>query len=120
MDILEMLNQFAVDARLWMLLGLIVTDVFFGVFDALRNKKFELKKLADFYQSMVIPYVGGYLISYIISNYLPGGGLDGVLGFSLTTVMWATAVTSLVGSIRNHLKNISVKVEEMKVEEIEG
>ncbi len=81
------------------LLGLILLQVILAVALAIREKKFEWQKLADFYQSKVIPYVIGWLafvfLVRLISTELLGPEYSGIVGESVTWLSWLAVVSSL-------------------------
>ncbi len=85
--------------QLLTLLGLILLQVILGVALAIREKKFEWQKLADFYQSKVIPYVIGWLafvfVVRLISTELLGPEYSVLVGEGVTWLSWLAVVSSL-------------------------
>jgi hypothetical protein len=84
--------------------ALILTDVVFGVMIALRTSTFNFQKLADFYKSMVLPYILGYLVLYLVVGFvLPpngdGGTLD-ILNQASVTLAWAALAGTLLASLK--------------------
>lgn len=55
-------------ATLGTVLGLILADTIFGIFQSLKNKEFSFGKLAQFFQTNLVPYVGGLLVLSLFSN----------------------------------------------------
>ena len=64
---------------------------------ALKEGKFEWRKVGQFYQTMVLPYVGGYLTLYVVIGLIPE--LEGVLGDGLALAALSFVVATLGGSI---------------------
>ena len=91
------------------LLGLILLQVILAVALAIREKKFELQKLADFYQSKVVPYVIGWLafvfvVRLISTDYL--GEYSGLVGDGVTWLSWLAVVSSLAARIVDTAKDL--------------
>ena len=85
------------------LVGLILLQVALAVALALKLGKFELKKLADFYRSMVLPYLIGW-IGFVAAGRLLAAELLGpeyslLASDSVTWLAWLAIVISLGGRI---------------------
>jgi hypothetical protein len=95
------------------LLGLILIDLGFGVASALQRKKFEWGKLADFYQTNVMPYILGYLVLYVCVGFLiPSESLGGIgepVSTAAVTLAWGTLVIKLVKSIQGNFGELYQK-----------
>lgn len=86
------------------LLGLILLDFGLGAAAALRSGKFEFTRLAQFYQTNVLPYVLGFLVLFVAISYvLPvtpeGGTVIDLANQATINVAWAALVANLAGSI---------------------
>lgn len=92
------------------LLGLILLQVILAVALAIREKTFDWKKLADFYQTKVIPYVIGWLafafVVRLISTDLLGPEYNGIVGDGVTWLSWLAVVSSLGARIVETAKEL--------------
>ena len=87
---------------LLVLLATIVLDLILGVSVALKNKTFDLKKLADFYRSSVIPNLigwGGADIVLRLVSFVTGTQLTSILTQVGTAALYGIAMAALLGSI---------------------
>jgi hypothetical protein len=100
----EVLNRFANDARIYIILALIAADVLFAVAQAIKENRFELKKLGDFYKTMVAPFVIGYLTLYVLVGL--GVGFENFFGAVAVNSAFGTLAAHLVGSVMGHAKAI--------------
>lgn len=98
--------EFFQDARLYTILGLIGLDLALGVAAAIKAGRFEWGRLAQFYQTMVAPYVLGYLALYVAFGMVPG--LEGLVGEGLNYTAFGAIVLNLLGSIGGHLKALAL------------
>jgi hypothetical protein len=48
---------------------LMFVDVFLGICAAVKTKTFEWARVADFYKTMIGPFVGGYLIFAVMAEF---------------------------------------------------
>jgi len=103
-DLLGTIVQFFQDARLWVILGLIGLDVVLGIARAIAAGRFEWGKVGQFYRTMVVPCILGYLALYVAFKLVPG--LEGVVGEGLEVVGFGAIVANLVGSIVDHVKKL--------------
>ena len=96
--------------QLLTLLGLILLQVILAVALAIRNKKFEWQKLADFYQTKVVPYVIGWLafvfVVRLISTDLLGPTYSVLVGDGVTWGSWLIVVSSLGARIVETAKDL--------------
>jgi hypothetical protein len=109
-DLLALVTAFFVSWQVRMLGALILADVVFGLGVALRTNTFDLKKLGNFYKSMVLPYVLGYLVLYIIVGFIlppdgQGGPID-LLNQASVTLAWGALVGTLLGSLRENWNSL--------------
>lgn len=110
-EILEFLMDFFGGFPLVALVLLVFVDLGLAVFAAMITKTFEWDKLADFYTTNVIPYIGGYTILYIAVNVASTQLSEGVMGsytylFSapILGVAWGILLLKLGGSILKNAK----------------
>lgn len=105
---ISFLIQFFKGAMLPTILGLIVLDILFGVWAALREGKFDWKKVGGFYRSSVIPLVGAYMTVYVAFSLVPG--LEDTLGGQLTVgAFFASVLGVLGGSILGNAAKLGVR-----------
>jgi tellurite resistance protein TehA-like permease len=91
------------------LLGLILLQVILAVADALKSKTFEWKKLADFYQVLVLPYILGWLaltfaVRIISADLL--GTYAVIVGDGVPGLAWLVLVASLGARIVTTIKSL--------------
>jgi hypothetical protein len=90
---------------------LIVLDVVLGIMAAIKMKHFEWAKVADFYYTNIMPYIGGFLIIYLVANYIPVTLLEGypelanVVSTGSVTIAWLALLLNLGSSI---LRNFNI------------
>jgi len=103
-DIQELLKS--VPWQVTTLAGLIVIDVVLGIAKSIKIKQFEWAKLADFYQTNVLPYLLGYVVFYFVVGYVIPAEQLGQLGEPITqgtvTLAWSTLVIRLGKSIKDN------------------
>jgi len=58
---MEWVAAFFADGRVSTILGLILLDVCLAVAAAVRQGAFQARRLAEFFRTMVVPYMIGYL-----------------------------------------------------------
>jgi ABC-type spermidine/putrescine transport system permease subunit II len=80
-----------------------------GVAVAIKNGQFEWNKVGQFYRTMVVPNVIGYLALYVMFGVVPG--LEGLVGEGLHTVAFGLIVVNLLGSVVFHLRALGLKRE---------
>jgi len=82
------------------LVGLIILDVLLGVAVAIRKKLFDWAQLGDFYLSMVLPMLIGWIGFIVITNLATTDVLGPVYGVIVgDVVIWASwlAVVATIG-----------------------
>lgn len=105
---LSFLAEFFKGAMLPTILGLIVLDVLFGIWAALKAGEFDWKKVGGFYRSNVIPLVGAYMTVYVAFSLVPG--LEDTLGGQLTVgAFFASVLGVLGGSILGNAAKLGIK-----------
>lgn len=97
------------------ILGLILLDVVLGVAEAVREKVFDWRMLADFYQTMVLPYVLAF-VALVVAAQLIAVDLLGPMGYLVGDgalwTSWLAIVLSIGGSIVGHLKALGISLPE--------
>jgi len=81
------------------LVGLIILDVLLGVAVAIRKKEFDWAKLGDFYLSMVLPMLIGWVGFIIITNLASKEVLGPVYGVIVGDVVIWTSWLAVVATI---------------------
>jgi hypothetical protein len=102
--------MFLASARFYSILGLIGLDLAFGLAVAIKNGEFKLAELGRFYQTMVLPYIVGYMAIFVALQYVPES--VGFIGDGVDVVTFAAIVTRLVGSIYKHFGELNIELGE--------
>ena len=105
-DLLNLIVAYFNDARLFVILGLVAVDVLFGIWASIKEGQFDWRKIGQFYQTMVIPYVGGYLTLYVGFNLVPA--LEGILGESLVTGAFGVVIANLGASVFSNFARLDL------------
>ncbi len=107
-----LLRMFANDPRVRTLFGLILLDVVLGIAAAIRAEKFEWKRVGQFYKTMVIPYVLGYLAFWGAAFLLDPEWLGGAAWLidAMQWAPWTALVAALVGSIVVNIRGLSITI----------
>ena len=96
------ITDFFRDPRVLAILGLIMLDILLGVARAIRQKEFNFRQVGDFYLTMILPYVLGYLAFYLAAKIIVSPELLGpmavLIGEGMITVAWLAIVLALGGS----------------------
>jgi len=96
--------------QLTTLLGLIILQVALAVALAIREKQFKWRQLADFYRSMVLPFVIAWLVFvfavHLISVDLLGPQYSGLVGDGVSWLSWLAVVTTLGARIVETAKKL--------------
>ena len=100
---------FLVNASMPLILALIGVDLGLGIFSAIKKGIFEWSKVGKFYQTMIVPYVGGYLVLQIAFALLPEQ-LGNVIPPVLAGAALAAILANLAASIMRHVKEIGIPV----------
>lgn len=107
--VLSLVDSFARDARLYVILGLIALDVLFAVARAIKERRFELVQLATFYETMIVPFLIGYLALYVVVGL--SIGVEQFFGQVAVSSAFGTIALHLVGSVVRHAKAIGFTFE---------
>ncbi len=100
------LNQFlalADGTKLVVLAALIAANFLGGLGVALHTGNFQLKKVADFLVSRVIPYILGYFVVVFLVLAEPSWAIA-------IPIVWGVIVAALVGAILAHLRELGVNL----------
>jgi len=92
------------------LMGLITLDILMGIGKALRTKSFRWSEIANFYQSMVIPYLLGWLgfaaLAHVAMPSVLGSEFGVIAETTTVTGAWLAVVGALFNSIKENAKVI--------------
>lgn len=106
-SVLTLVSAFFASFQVKTLIGLIFIDVILGVAAAIRQGRFQWSVVAQFYRTMVLPYVLGYLALVIGVEYLiPPEALAGfgdIVNKATVTLAWGALVMNLLASIKDNL-----------------
>ena len=91
--------------KLKTILVLIVADLLLGIILALKNKEFSFQKLADFLQTDVFYYMGGYFVTGILGTIMPEF-------IQVVNVAAATIIVTLTSFVLEKLKRLGLPVPE--------
>jgi hypothetical protein len=110
LDFLKVLGQ-VLGGQIMMVIALIAAQVVLGIAVSLKHKVFEWQKLADFFETIVLPKVLGWLACaiiarFVIPSYLPVN-LQ-VLGPGLELVAFGTVVIALGAAILGNLQALEI------------
>lgn len=114
--ILEYLGLFFADARVQTIVGLIILEVFLAVAAALKKSEFEWRRLADFYRTMVIPYLLGFLGFFLAGKFITLSLLepyDALVGEGAIWLAWITLVFNLVADIYAKGKDLGIPLPDL-------
>jgi hypothetical protein len=93
------------------LIALIIADLLLGVLLAIKKGEFKFEELGRFYQTSVIPILGGYLIVALVVHFVDAevmGGFVGTFGPALETAARILAIATLAGSLITKLRDIGI------------
>lgn len=107
MNWLSVISGFLAEAGMPLVMSLVLLDVIMGIAEAIKKGLFEWRRVAEFYRTMVIPYVLGYLALQAAFAYLPDG-LDTILSPTLATLALGAITACLGSSILGHIKAIGL------------
>jgi len=101
----DLLTVFFNSLQVRTIAGLILIDIGLGIACALRNGQFSARQIANFYRTMIVPYLLGYLVLFVAVNYIipPGSGLEW-LNVGLVGTGWLAIVGALGASIKTNVE----------------
>jgi hypothetical protein len=92
------------------LVSLIALDVVMGIAAALREKVFRWREVGDFYLTMVLPFLLGWIAFSVVSHFavveLLGPQYGGMVGPVITWAAWMAVVAVLGNSIIRNAKTL--------------
>lgn len=95
-------------------LGLIILQLALAVALSIKKNLFEWSKLADFYKTLVLPYVIGWMafivVARLITADLLGPTYQVIVGDGVTWLAWLAVVTSLGARIVSTVKELYGKL----------
>jgi phosphatidylglycerophosphate synthase len=96
-----------VSPKLLTLFGLILLDVLMGIARAVHQGQFEWKKVGQFYKSMVLPYIIGWLAVsltiWMISLEMLPAEVSVWLNPALLWTTWLVVAATIGGSIKENV-----------------
>jgi len=98
-------------AKITAILGLIAADVILAVAVAIKDKRFDWQQLADFFQTMIVPKLLGWLAASVLARFVSSEYLIppfDVLGPGIDTIAFTAVVVSLASSIIKHFQSLTV------------
>jgi len=112
-SIMAAVAAFVSDGRVVTIVGLIILDVLLGIAAAIRLGSFEWRRLGQFYQTMVLPYVLGYLAFYVFSLVaIPEllGEFGYLAGEAMLWLAWIALVACLGGSVVGNARALGYQI----------
>ena len=109
---MDWMASFFADGRVSTILGLILLDVALAVAAALRRGQFQAQRLAQFFRTMVVPYMIGYLGVYGTAHFLDErylGPFAPALGAGFAWAAWLALVANLVADILEHARELGYR-----------
>jgi len=92
------------------LIGLVLFDVLLGVAVAIQQKRFDWQRIADFYVTMVLPLVIGWIglmiLAKMASEAVLGPVYGALVGDGVTWLAWLAVVASIGDSIVSNAKSL--------------
>lgn len=110
---MDWLEAFFADGRVSTILGLILLDVALAVAVAVRRGEFEARRLADFFRTMVVPYLIGYMGVYGAAYFLDErylGPFAEALGDGFAWAAWLALVANLAADVLQHARALGYEV----------
>jgi len=114
--ILEFIGLFFADPRVQTIAGLIILEVFLAVAGAVKEGKFEWRRLADFYRTMVIPYLLGFLGFFLAGKFITLSLLepyDAIVGEGAIWLAWITVIFNLAADIYAKAKELGIPLPDL-------
>lgn len=90
--------------KLITILVLIAIDFIMGVVIAIKNGQFELSKIANFLNTSVLYFLGGYLLIGVAAT------VSDSIGEEVVTAAWALLDATMVGFIISKAKQLGLPV----------
>lgn len=103
MEFIEQFIELANTSKLTVIVALIAANFVLGIATSLYNKTFQLKKVADFLLTRIIPYILGYFVVVMIAITNPTFQ-------NAIPVVWGIIVAALSGSILANFKHAGLNL----------
>lgn len=115
LGVMDIIKVFFADGRVSTILGLILLDVILAVAVAIKKRAFDWRRLAEFYRTMVVPYVLGYLAFYLAAEFffVPKwlGEWATLAGDAVQWGAWLALVGNLVADVVHSAKGLGYSLE---------
>ena len=114
--ILGFIGLFFADTRVQTLAGLIILEVFLAVALAIKKNEFAWRRLGDFYRTMVIPYLLGFLGFFLAGKFITLSLLapyDTIVGEGAIWLAWMTLLFNLAGDIYAKAKELGIPLPDL-------
>jgi len=114
--VLEYLGMFFADPRVQTILGLIILEVFLAVANAIKKGEFAWRRLGDFYRTMVVPYILGFLGFFLAGKFIKMALVepyDVIVGEGAIYLAWITLVFNLVADIYAKAKELGIPLPDL-------
>ena len=90
--------------KLITILALIAIDFVMGIIIAIKNGEFKLSKIAQFLNTSVLYFLGGYLVLGVAAT------ADSTIGENVVMAAWALLDATMVGFIIDKAKKLGLPV----------
>lgn len=114
--ILEYIGLFFADTRVQTIAGLIILEVFLAVALAIKKNEFAWRRLADFYRTMVIPYLLGFLGFFLAGKFIKMALVepyDVIVGEGAIWLAWITLIFNLVADVYAKAKELGIPLPDL-------
>jgi len=90
--------------KLITILALILVDFIMGIIVAIKSGEFQLSKIAQFLNTSVLCFLGGYLVLGVAAT------VDPSIGENVVTAAWALLDATMIGFIIEKAKKLGLPV----------
>lgn len=114
--ILVFIGLFFADPRVQTITGLIILEVFLAIALAIKKSEFAWRRLGDFYRTMVIPYLLGFLGFFLAGKFITVSLLepyDVIIGEGAIWLAWITLIFNLVADIYAKAKELGIPLPDL-------
>jgi len=114
--VLEYLGMFFADPRVQTVLGLIILEVFLAIANAIKKGEFAWHRLADFYRTMVVPYILGFLGFFLAGKFVKLALVepyDVIVGEGAIWLAWITLAFNLLADIYTKAKELGIPLPDL-------
>lgn len=106
---MNLLQQFLTDDRTLLLAILIGLDLATGIIAALRTGQFDLRRVADFYRSLVLPGLLGYLTIWLLGLF-SAARFPELSGVILLLTQWFGAGVLAAALVTSITRNVTAPI----------